>query len=532
VIRSHYDVVVVGARLSTWVAAALLGKRGLRVLVLGQDELPPSYEVAGRTLPRGPFNFLPASSPIARKTLAELALQTTFRRHATAHDPAFQVAMPGMRFDLAAEPAVLLREIEREFPTITRTAEHVLSQLREGSLALDRALENDLAWPPETFFERRAHARATRHMLYGTPQEVDPLAALPEGHPFRFVLTAPARFADGIDPDSLHGLRLARLFSSWATGGAVLSGTPVNAAVGARSSSPPPLGTSTGGWSILRRALEESVRAHGGDIRERERIDAIEVKRGQVTSVRVAASGEQIGASWVLVGTDVATLLRLLPDRRPLEEVFEELGEPTPRYYRYTLNLVLRSEGVPMGLARDAFLVRDPRRPLSAANLLHVETHPDDGSGERLMVIEALLPRRVVEDVPGYVETVREDLLASLGELVPFLGDHLILIDSPHDGRPGRLVAENVDVEPLLKWQRGFRTMDIVHGYPITGALGITALPLRTPIRRMLLCNHQIVPGLGMEGELLAGSGAARLVEKTDPRSAPLLRSPFGSFGR
>ncbi len=527
-IRSHYDVVVVGARLSSWVGAALLAKRGLRVLVLTHDELPATYEIAERSLPRAPFNFLPAASPIAQKTLSELALSTTFRRHASAHDPAFQVALPGVRFELAADAVHAQREIDREFPAVARTAEQVVEQLREGSLGLDRALENDLAWPPETFFERRAHTRATKHLPYGTPAESDPLAALPEGHPFRLVLTAPARFADGIDPDSLHGLRLARLFSSWASGGAVLTGGSPAVSV-SRISSPTLLPTKphTDGWTILRRALADCVRAHGGEIRERERIDAIEVRRGQMTSVRVAASGEQIGASWLLMGTDVASLLRLLPDRRPLEELFEQLGEPTPRYYRYTLNLVIREEGVPVGLARDAFVVRDPRRPLSGSNLLHLETHPAE-DGERLMVVEALLPRRGVEDLPEYMEGIREDVLAAVGEVVPFLGKHLVLIDSPHDGRPGRLVQERRDVAPALKWQRGLPTMEIVHGYPITGTLGVTALPVRTPIKRLLLCNHQIVPGLGMEGELLAGSSAARLVERSDPRSAPLLRSPFG----
>jgi glycine/D-amino acid oxidase-like deaminating enzyme len=510
-IRSHYDVIVVGARLSSWVAAALLGKRGRRVLVIGHDELPPTYEIAGRTLPRAPHNFLPAHSPIARRTLAELALQTTFRRHAVAHDPAFQVALPGVRFELAAEQAHLWRELEREFPSVAKTAEAIIEELRAGSAGLDRALENELAWPPETFLERRAHARATRHLAYGTPRESDPLAQLPEGHPFRHVISAPVRFADGMDPDSLHGLRLARLFSLWASGGADLSG----------------------GWATFRKALEESVRAHGGEVRERERIDAIEIKRGLASAVRVAASGELLGASWVVVGTDVGTLLRLLPDRRPIEEIFEQLGEPTPRYYRYTLNLVLRTAGVPAGLARDAFSLRDPSRPASAANLLHVETHPETpGTGERRMVVEALLPRRGVEDLPGYVETVREQVLSSLGELVPFLGEHLVLIDSPHDGRPGRLVEERADVEPALKWQRGFRTMDVVHGYPVTGPLGVTALPVRTPVAHLLLCNHQVVPGLGLEGELLAASTAVRIIEQADPRSAPLLKNPFGSFGR
>jgi len=39
-----YDVVCVGAQLPTLLAGALLAKRGFRVLLVAQDELPPTYE--------------------------------------------------------------------------------------------------------------------------------------------------------------------------------------------------------------------------------------------------------------------------------------------------------------------------------------------------------------------------------------------------------------------------------------------------------------------------------------------------------
>src|SRR5690606_18922989 len=107
--------------------------------------------------------------------------------------------------------------------------------------------------------------------------------------------------------------------------------------------------------------------------------------------------GEEIGASFVLLGTDIAAFLRLVPDRQPFEELFERFGEPVVRYYRYTLNLLLRAEGVPLGMARDLFFIRDPARPLSGANLLRVEAHPVDERGRRLLCVEALLPRRGVE---------------------------------------------------------------------------------------------------------------------------------------
>ena len=169
------------------------------------------------------------------------------------------------------------------------------------------------------------------------------------------------------------------------------------------------------------------------------------------------------------------------------------------------------------GVDADLFTVRDPDRPLSGANLLHVEVHPKGASGQRLLTVEALLPRRGVEDSPEYLETVREDLLASLGEFVPFLGEHVILVDSPHDDRPALDTREGRVIEPGAKWGRGPRTMDMVYGYPITSTFGVAALPVRTPVRNLLLLNQQVVPGLGAEGALFAAWAVARLIASAGP---------------
>lgn len=505
-IRAFYDVIVVGSRLAGLSAAALLAKRGFRVLVLGQDDLGPTYELEGEELPRAPFSFLAAHSPIARRVFAELAITQAFRRQAEIVDPALQVAMPGHRFDLALDPAHLEREIEREFPEVKRSIEEFLSRARSQSLALDRAVERDLMWPPESFFERREHARAVAHLGDGGAarggEPEDPLRELPEAHPFRLVVHAPARFADAMDPDHSSALRLVRHFASWREGGAVIEG----------------------GYASLRALLEGSLRAHGGELRARDKIDAILVRRGAAQGVRVAASGEEIGASFVLLGSDVGHFLRLLPDRRPFEELFERVGEPVARYYRYTLNLRVRAEGVPAGMARDVLFVRDPGRPLSGANLLRVEAHPADAKGRRLLCVQALLPRRAVEDVSDYLEGVREHVVASLGELVPFLGSSLLEMDSPHDGRPAQDVAGRRTIEPTARWARGPHTMETVYGYPIASALGVCALPVRTPIKRLLICNAQVVPGLGIEGQLLAAWSAARQVSRSDRRPAVLRR--------
>ena len=508
--QSSYDVVLVGTQLAPLLAGALLAKRGFRVLLVAQDEQKPTYSpVPDVMLPREPFNFLPASSPIARRVLTELALHPLFRRRATQVDPAFQLCLPRHRFEMARDEALLEREIEREFPEVKRTVEELLRTSDRDDALLDRVFDRELTWPPQTFLERRELARAAADSPFGkNGTSLDPLADFPDPHPFRLALELPARFADNMDPDYPSALRLVRFFSAWRKGAAVLDE----------------------GYATLRAMLLESIRTHSGEVREPEKIDAILVRRGAACGVRIAASGEEIGASWVVVGSPLASLLRLLPDRTPFEELFERIGEPVVRYYRYTLNLVVAASGVPEGMSRDVFFVRDPERPLSEANALHIEVDPKGAADRRRICVEALLPRRGIEDIPEYIEGVRERILASVGDLVPFLGNHLLLVDSPHDGRPVFDLEHRARLDPPEPWARGIATMRRVYGFPVSTALGVSALPVRAPIKKLLLANEQVVPGLGVEGLFLAAWSAARIVSKADGKKDWMRRGRWGKL--
>ncbi len=506
---SSYDVVVVGTQLAPLTAGALLAKRGFRVLLVAQDELPSTYRVAeGVRLPRAPFHFTAASSPVTRRIFLELALGQHVRRRAVHLDPALQVCLPRLRFDFAREPAALEREIEREMPEIKRPVEDFFRQLDRHGALLDELVERDLTWPAQTFFERRDSARAIAELPFGKHGEaVDPLAELPERHPFRTLVELPVRFADGMDPDHVTGLRITRLFGAWAHGAAALEG----------------------GYEGLKRLLVESITTHGGQVREPEKIDAIRVKRGAVSGVRVAASGEEIGASWVLNGEPIGSLLRWVPDRGPFEELFERIGEPVVRYYRYTLNLLVRKEGVPEGMSRDVFFAVSPGRLLADANALRIQQEPFD-EGRVLVCVEALLPRRGIEDIPDYAHSLRERVVAALSELMPFFGDHIELIDSPHDGRGPQDLLAGMSLTPEEPWTRGTSTMRAVFGYPVSTTLGVCALPVRTPVKRLLMCNEQMVPGLGMEGLFLAAWSAAKVVSRSDSKREWMRRGRWGKL--
>jgi hypothetical protein len=161
------------------------------------------------------------------------------------------------------------------------------------------------------------------------------------------------------------------------------------------------------------------------------------------------------------------------------------------------------------------FYVRDTDKALSSENLLHVELSRLDAE-HSLLCAEALLPARSVEDRDSTFDDERERVMATLSELIPFIDRHMLLIDSPHDGKKPWARDPELDLTTAALERRGPQTMPIVHAFPVTTALSVCAMPVKTPLRGLLLCSQQVAPGLGVEGELLAAASAAHVVRRSD----------------
>ena len=500
--RRHYDAILLGQGLEPLIAAALLAKRGFRVLVLGQGELPANYEIDGRSWPRSPHTFLGAHSPLARRVFSELAMGQVFRRRARSMDPSFQLVAPGLRFDATTDDGAMRRELEREMAEVLRVVDDFHDLSHRTMSDLDRILVRDLAWPPETFFERRDFARATSHQTFDRRGGgLHLFGELPESHPFRLVVRAPGIFGSHSDAGQLSELAQLRLYYAWWRGAAKIEG----------------------GEAWVRQALADKIRTYGGEIRPQAKATRVLVRRGVATGVELATSGEEVGANFVIHGGSLEKLTRLVPGAS-LRQLFERYGEPSVRYYRYTLNVEVPADAVPVGMASDVFSVRDPRRPLHGENLLRIDARAPDADGRRLLCIEALLERRQVEEASNYVDGMRERILGALGEVVPFLGQHVLTVDSPHDGRELHHLAERRHVPAARPWSRGLRTMPTIYGFPLPGPLGLSAYPSRTSVKRLLFCSPQAIPGLGQEGSFLAATTVARLVTKSDRRKERMRR--------
>jgi hypothetical protein len=493
VAKNFYDAVIIGLDLRTLLAGALLAKRGLRVLLVAEGQPPPSYEARGVRLPRAPFSLTAFDSPLYGRVFGELALRPLVQRLVEPLTPPFQAILPGHRFDFAADPRLLARELERELPDARPFTAQLHAALERSRRAWEPLLARDLMWPAEGFFERRAFAHALGLDPFAALPPSPPRHDLPREHPLMRVLAELVRFSGGALEDPYDG-RTLRLLDA-----------RLHAAE---------LGE--GGLSGLYDLLTASIRTHNGSLRFSDRVESLTVRRGTLTGVHLAPSDEEIGCQFLLWGLPVSRLASRLADRSELDPLFSETGEPRAIASRFTLNLVVPRDALPEGMGRDLLLAFDPP--------MWIERKLVPASDRAVLCIETLLPAEPAEERARRLKTQRERMLEALDELSPFLRSQVLLVDSPHDGRPTRDLEQEVEStsEPHL---RGPDTMRHVYTFSSPRLHGSAALTVRTPIKRLLLCNDQVVGGLGLEGSFLTAWSAARVVTRA-------LRRGFMNRGR
>ena len=175
----------------------------------------------------------------------------------------------------------------------------------------------------------------------------------------RTAVDAQARFAGAHDPDRMTALARTRLHAS-----------------GLRATT-----LAEGGTDGLRRLLEERIQQHGGDVRAKERVERVNVRRGRATSVTPAGTEEEVGCAFVVTSLDAAAAQRLTAcPRRALRrpDARRAAALPPLRAQRRAAG-----EALPVGMARASHAVADLKRPLAEENLLAVECGAPDAEGAR-----------------------------------------------------------------------------------------------------------------------------------------------------
>jgi phytoene dehydrogenase-like protein len=502
----HYDVVILGRSLGALAAAALLARRDFRVLLLGQGQRTQTYRFEDHVLCRRAFTLLSGSSPTWRRILHELAQSPQFRRRTVPLDPMFVMLSEGRRVEVPPDMDLFGREIDREFPEVRQLVDELYSSIAQVNAVADAAFERDALWPPGTLWERFETGRIAATLpLTRAERGQDLLGKFPAGHAYRDITTIPAAFASNsaLLGSDFPPFALARLHGAWTRGVIALAR----------------------GEEELAEFLCERIAAHGGVIELDRRATSLVVRRGAAIGVMEDGEEAATGASAVLSDQSGEALAQLSGGEGVTKSARDDWPRMNPEAGRFVVSLVVNTRGLPGPLSRESFVVpserlrRDPRHPtvhlqrFEAAAFSEARTQ---ARTETLLVAEAILPLR------GSLTLLeaREAVLSTLKGALPFLGEHLLIVDSPHDGLPlydyrtgTRREVDRVHVQGAAP---GAEAMERLWTVEPPGYLDIAGEPVRGPIPNTYLVGKTVLPGLGQEGELIAAFGAAKLITRKD----------------
>ena len=503
----HYDVVVLGAGIGALSAAALLARRSWRVLVLGQGYKPAEYAWSGFPLARRAFTFLAGPSPAWERIVVELAQSQAFRRHVRALDPKLQVFSPRRRFEVPTDPQLFARELDREFPEVRRVVDQLYAELSRTDQLVDAAFAADVVWPPGTFWERRETTRVAARLPRLRDDAKDLLADFAREHPYRAVVETPARFAGALGTE-LPPFAVARLHGAWTRGVLELAR----------------------GEAELTEFLVDRVRAHGGEVKLRERASHVAVRRGRVSGVRIPGDLDMTGVQFVVTDLTSTELLELASDFRPSRRALDARPALSVEASRFVTSFVVRDEGIPSPLGVEAFLLP------AAGPSIHLQKSPAPSplAGTTLLVAETLVSTKtaVREDE---LRRLRAEVARAVQSFLPYVERHYLVVDSPHDGLPlwdyrsgKRVLVDRIELRAAGGSREG-ETMDPLFRVdePFGGGRslgGVAGEPIRFPIGGVFGVGRSVLPALGQEGELLAAWGAARTITRTDRRKEKMRR--------
>ncbi len=492
---SFYDVVVTGMEPGPLCAAALLARRGFRVLVAGQKSARDRYHCLGYDFVKRPFLLTGATSPVISRIIEELSISQLYSHSEIQSEIKYQVVQPKSRVSVFGSADRTLQELAREFPAFSANAPQLFTDIQRYSTDFEKLVQNDLVIPPENFFERRDFSRAMVQFPFLSNPRID--------------------FLDWLRvPRALRNFLMAPL--AWS----VADSVPIPPLVVARGVASSLFDTRhvRGGLDGLRQIICERIIEQGGDVQEQYVVDAISVARGKVEGVQFRGRTESVATRLVLTDLFPPALASLVAPAEWTNRFKILVDDECAFRLGYAVNLGVRREVIPVGMADTVFVVRQ-----GIPSVLRVEVTPQQDDARAALNISCIVPESMSAQIDS--GALRDTMLDAIRGLIPYLDRYLEVIHSPFDafgavdlaGIGEGNSAVTLYPEQIQRWQ--IQTPGSFSG------IGIENLPHRTGIKGLLMAGAQVNTGLGIESELISGWGAARIAGKMDPTRQRIVRA-------
>ena len=479
-----YDTIVLGSDMGSLVAAVTLANHGKKTILL-TDDAPQSYSESGYTFDIDPLPWTGYNRGNAFKQfLSHLGIP----QEDPVENPPLQIIFWKHRIELCGKVEPDLKEMKREFPDEVSRILRFYDSITKSSSFVSGLIDKGLHLRPETVgdymnlflnmpliaLKQRAFAAHLRNMQQ-EPQ-------------LRKTLGAQIRLLSHLDPHGISPISHARTLSLSLNG----------------------LSRYRGGKHLLIERLKKKFEADGGVIEGRP-ISVLDIER--VVKVTVQPQDAQGDAIPIIYGRNMILSTKheqctsLLEGNRELSPLRKRYDKIHPSLYPFTLHLGVHDRCIPEKMGAYVVFVSEETGPVEDGNTSFPETNdlfletsePGDTlrapDGKRAISVTAFLKNSPLESPDGDLKTIAEGMLKNLAPFLPFLEEGL----------------DFMNVERSIYLSRSCQRT-VSHKYAVKGPLiGMSFLPIKTPMKNLFLTGDMLIPGLGFEGEIMSGINAARL---------------------
>lgn len=477
-----YDVLVIGSDLSSMIAALTSARAGFKTVLVMEGEPEMAYRENGYTFP---FHSKPLFGHLNRQKFSQLfenidVSGTDISRNEN-RGPLFQIILPGHRIDRFQDQQTFIDDLIREYPTKKQAIEHFHRNIQKTADLVDSWIDEDLNDRSGfldkmiKFMKRLPHTITGKFTLMNLSKEFD--------GSLRRIISAQLAYLSHLEMTKDH----------FSFPEAYLLGLPNRGLFCAR-----------GGLMSWMSQLRLLFQHYGGTLIDGCSTIRIETQPAVTVDLEKEGTPSTLRGKKLIVSSQWEKLEILLPSKKILPETNRPFSSIRVASYPFCLHIGVRDECLPESMAPYAALLLDHKNPLVKGNFAFLQTSLQGDvdrapEGRRAITATVYLAESPLRLSDQDLKNVATELIDSLEFFLPFLRESIDFLRVDQSISFSRKCQEIVSRIYQSRRQPFW---------------GLKILVPKTRLPNVTLTGGILRPGIGFEGEILAGLDAAFHVQK------------------